>query len=713
MNTMAMLGTFVKFNLILTILTLCYLNAVADGYRIGVGRADCTGPPVEVVFMGYAQVSQKGHGLHLRQYSRAFIVDDNAKRVVFVSFDGAMIGHTVKRDVVSMLQKQYGKQYTLDNVVISGTHTHSTPGGFMMNLLYDLTTFGFVGETYRALVDGIFNSVVNAHNTLQNGRIYIGETEVLEANINRSPSSYLFNPEEERSQFQYDTDKTLTQIRFVSEDNNIIGAINWFAVHPTSMNNTNHFVSSDNVGYAAILLEQQMNPENLPGRGKFVGAFASANLGDVSPNIMGPKCALSGEKCDLFTSSCPAKHGQCFASGPGKDHFESTKIIATRLFEGAWKIIKESSGREISGNVNFVHQFVDMPAYRTTYFNPKKKRSENVRGCLPAMGYSFAAGTTDGPGAFDFTQGTTTDNPLWNAVRDFLAAPTQDDIKCQFPKPILLSTGRASFPYEWQPKTVSTQLLQIGDVILAAVPGEFTTMSGRRLRQSVRNAILQAGGDDVQVIVAGLSNMYSSYVATPEEYQAQRYEAASTIFGPHTLTIYIDQFQNLCQAMVKNESILPGPTPPFLDNKVISFQPTVLFDTTPSERKFGDVLRQPNEMYKTGDQVTVLFVSGNPRNNLQHEKTYLTVEYQTANGDWKIVAVDSNWETKFMWKRTSFILGHSTTEIMWDIPETADEGNYRIRHYGSARHIFGGFSQYEGTSDTFAVYKGGQQVALL
>lgn len=55
------------------------------------------------------------------------------------------------------LEKQYGKQYTLDNVVISGTHTHSTPGGFMMSLLYDMTTFGFVGETYRALIDGIYN----------------------------------------------------------------------------------------------------------------------------------------------------------------------------------------------------------------------------------------------------------------------------------------------------------------------------------------------------------------------------------------------------------------------------------------------------------------------------------------------------------------------------------------------------------------------------
>jgi len=36
--------------------------------------------------------------------------------------------------------------------------------------------------------------------------------------------------------------------------------------------------------------------------------------------------------------------------------------------------------------------------------------------CNAAMGYSFAAGTTDGPGAFDFTQGTTSPNPFWAFV---------------------------------------------------------------------------------------------------------------------------------------------------------------------------------------------------------------------------------------------------------------------------------------------------------
>ncbi len=100
------------------------------------------------------------------------------------------------------------------------------------------------------------------------------------------------------------------------------------------------------------------------------------------------------------------------------------------------------------------------------------------------------------------------------------------------------------------------------------------------------------------------------------------------------------------EAMVKNESVTPGPSPPFLDDKVMSFQPGVIFDTKPVGRKYGDVLEQPKRIYKTGDQVTVTFVSGNPRNNLQHEKTYFAVEYQSDDDNWIIVAVDSNWETK-------------------------------------------------------------------
>ena len=41
-----------------------------------------------------------------------------------------------------------------------------------------------------------------------------------------------------------------------------MGIINWFAVHPTSMNNTNHLISGDNKGLASQLLEKDVNPKD-------------------------------------------------------------------------------------------------------------------------------------------------------------------------------------------------------------------------------------------------------------------------------------------------------------------------------------------------------------------------------------------------------------------------------------------------------------------
>lgn len=49
----------------------------------------------------------------------------------------------------------FGSLYNKDNVIISGTHTHSAPGGFLGHLLFDLTILGFSRETYGALLTGI------------------------------------------------------------------------------------------------------------------------------------------------------------------------------------------------------------------------------------------------------------------------------------------------------------------------------------------------------------------------------------------------------------------------------------------------------------------------------------------------------------------------------------------------------------------------------
>ena len=70
-------------------------------------------------------------------------------------------------------------------------------------------------------------------------------------------------------------------------------------------------------------------------QGPFVAAFASTNLGDVSPNTRGPKCEFSGNDCSA-QYTCPGRKEMCFASGPGDDMFASTSIIAHKIFDEAW-----------------------------------------------------------------------------------------------------------------------------------------------------------------------------------------------------------------------------------------------------------------------------------------------------------------------------------------------------------------------------------------
>ncbi|KAI4458937.1 ceramidase [Holotrichia oblita] len=680
----------------LLFLALC--SQTKADYQIGVGIADSTGPAAGIIFMGYAKLTQRGYGLHLRQWSRAFIIDDGTNRIVFVSVDTGMVGYGIKEAVIENLEALYGDTYTVQNVIISGTHTHSTPGGFMDHLLFDITILGHVKQTFEALVEGITGSIIKAHDSMVTGKIYINSGTLLNANINRSPASYDMNPDAEKELYSDNVDKEMVQLKFVnSESSEVIGAINWFPVHPVSMNNTNGYITSDNVGYAAILMEKDLNGGAFPGQGSVVTAFASTNLGDVSPNINGPICTNTGEECEYVTSTCDGEAQFCIASGPGDDMFESTRIIAERMYGKAVEILEDTAGQvEVTGAVSAINQFVDMPAQIVTY-TLGDGNEINGTGCIAAMGYSFAAGTTDGPGEFDFVQGTTSTNLLWEVLRDLLAPPTEEDVECQAPKPILLATGQMVEPYDWHPRVVSTQLAFIGNVAIAAVPGEFTTMAGRRLKNVIKSAM----SSDATVIIAGLSNHYTHYVTTYEEYQLQRYEGASTIYGPHTLGIYLNQYEKLAEALVTSTVLEPGPEPYVFDrDKLFSLVFPVILDHPDLNTKYGTCILQPPSSVTAGTVVTAKFVAGHPRNNLMHDSTFLRVE-RLDGDEWVLVANDAVWETKYRWERTYLAASEATIE--WTVPEGTIPGTYRMQYFGAAKSLFGRALPHSGTTNTFTV----------
>lgn len=457
--------------------------------------------------------------------------------------------------------------------------------------------------------------------------------------------------------------------------------------------------------------------------------------------------------------------------------FESTKIIAYKqYFKARQLFLDESSQQLVRGPIRFIHEHIDItnqvvPLYksivdlaRTSKQKPVIAINATYRTCPAALGYSFAAGTTDGPGAFDFTQADTASSRYWNMVRDFLRRPSDEQDRCHHPKPIFLSTGEMDFPYMWHPKVVPTQIIMIGQIVVVGLPGEFTTMAGRRVRDAVQSTMYDAitrgssifsadsldsredayDGDtffltdqekaqmsrakparratslkrnkraysvapEIRVILSGLSNIYISYITTVEEYEIQRYEAASTLYGPHTLQAFVNQFRKLASYLVMGQPLPDNFVhPPNLTSSLFSLQTGVLYDGTPHGRSFGEPIKDANtsRIYQCQDVVTVSFVAGNPRNDLRHEGSFLYVDYYLGNGTWTTVATDASWETKFIWTRTNSFFGESRADIIWEIPVNCMPGIYKIRHYGTHKNLLQSSGPYSGESSLLKVNDG-------
>ncbi|KAK7877164.1 hypothetical protein WMY93_032144 [Mugilogobius chulae] len=603
------------------------------------------------------------------------------------------------------LQQKYGSLYHRQNVLLSGTHTHCGPGGYFQYTLFMLSTKGYIKSAVQRSSRPSSKSIEIAHENMKPGRIFRNSGKLENSNLNRSPHSYQNNPKDERDRFEDNTDKQVTVLKFTDSDGDGIGLLSWFAVHAVSMNYTNRMVSSDNMGLASLMMELDKN-QGLPGEGRFVAGFSSSNLGDVTPNTRGPYCANTGLKCDYLNSSCPVGGTKmCMGIGPGVDMFDSTRIIAENIYKKT-KELYSSAQEEVTGPLHFAHQWVDM-----SNVTVRLNATHTASTCKPALGHSFAAGATDGGGDLNFTQGAVEGDPFWDGIRDALIGPPSNETQdCHRPKPILFSTGEMSWPLPWHPTIIDVQMFVLGSVAVLAVPGEITTMSGRRLRDAVKQELQSSGHfQDLTLVVAGLSNVYTHYITTYEEYQIQRYEGASTIFGPHTLNAYISKFTELSRA-IREDSVSgldSGPEPPFFpESKLFSLLPAAAADKKPENTSYGDVLDQVYPVYRQGDVVSVTFVAGNPRHSGDiRDKTFVTVEkFDNYTKNWDVIHTDASWETRFHWLKGDG--NHSNATVQWFVPESAPSGVYRIRHFGHYK-VFKNFrpliEEYTGTSDQFTV----------
>ncbi|WP_371820972.1 neutral/alkaline non-lysosomal ceramidase N-terminal domain-containing protein [Tsukamurella sp. PLM1] len=188
--------------------------------------------------------------------------------------------------------------------------------------------------------------------------------ELHDASVNRSPSSFDRNPDAARLPGRIDPAVTLLRIE---RDGRLRAAVDWFAVHCTSMTNANRLISSDNKGWAAAAWERERRPAD-PG---FVAAFAQSNSGDMSPNLGGS-----------------AGHG------PTDDERENTVEIGRRQLVAAQRLA--------TGPGDPLEAVIGHRLTRVDFGTAATAAGPTGRAVL---GAAFAAGTSDGLGSPLFAQG--------------------------------------------------------------------------------------------------------------------------------------------------------------------------------------------------------------------------------------------------------------------------------------------------------------------
>ncbi|MBB1025244.1 neutral/alkaline ceramidase [Dietzia sp. DQ12-76] len=648
--------------------------ASAQSTRMYVGRGigDMTGESLGAGMNGYADTEQHSVGLHLRQRARAFVFADSpsSPRFLHVTAEIGLVFQSIQQEVLRRLAAEFGDAYHEGNVVITATHTHSAPGGTSGHPMVDLSMLGFRPVTFDANCAGIVDAVRMAHHDLAPSDVGVTTGHLHDAGVNRSRGSFDRDPAEERAHFPTGIDPRSQSLQ-VTRGGNLVGVINWFASHATSMTTSNRLSSSDNKGYAAWFWEREAAGQDYLAGGTpaLVTAFAQTNPGDVSPNL------------DLQ----PGR-------GPTPDEWLNTRINGERQFAAA----RDQVGRDVrplGGGIDVRHRWVDMSMVEVRPEFTGDGRTH--RTAVAALGAAFAAGSQeDGGGAEElpFTEGDRGGNPAVRAISEVVIPAWLRE--AHGAKDILLPVGLV--PHAIQ-RVYPFHLVRLGGHYLFSLGFEPTVVAGLRLR---RTLAAELAVPEDHVTVQGYSNAYGHYVTTPEEYSAQNYEGGATAFGPWTLPAIQQIAADLARSMRAGAPLDPGTPERDLTGQIpVSPLGNPLVDTPAPLRNFGDVLDPPLPDYRTGQRVTVRFCGTNPNSDLRRGETYLAVERRDG-GRWIRVHDDGDWSTMIVFEG---LLTVTNALITWDIPPGTPAGEYRVVYTASGRGLDGRLFPVRGESPAFDV----------
>ncbi|HUR14672.1 MAG TPA: neutral/alkaline non-lysosomal ceramidase N-terminal domain-containing protein [Mycobacteriales bacterium] len=518
--------------LLLVLSSLTVADVVAGGtdrLRVGVGRADITSP-TGYYMQGWVRSDAVLSGVHTRIQARAIVLQRGRQKLALVAEDLNSIAAGVVHEAAKRLAS---RGFSDANIIVSASHTHAAPSGYYPYNTYntvfmtkDTPTAQNVGGTldpqlYAFEIRQLVLAITRADDDLAPGKLGWATTTLSGLTANRSLEAHLRNHGVERAfgdgkvaddpKGYLDTIDPEVQVLRVDKTvrgrSRPVGMWSTFADHGTVNRFQFGVYNADHHGSATRLVEERIRALGGVPRGQdVVNAYGNTDEGDQSAGL---------------TRSGPA-----------------AADLVGRVEAGAMLKAWADAGRRMTDTPRLATRWT-----RMCFCGQETGQGPVSRAATP--GLPLITGSEEGRGPLhDLTQtpfegdASPVDDPHDPAQGRKIPIPTN-------------ALGGGSTP-----TAVPLTVAQVGERLIATIPGEMTVAMGRLVRGAL--ALIGRGHGITGVQLSGLANEYLSYFVTPQEYDAQHYEGGSTMYGRTSSLAVMQGLQLLAKALVSGRPAAPA-----------------------------------------------------------------------------------------------------------------------------------------------------------
>ncbi len=455
-----------------------------DSLLAGVAEVDVT-PPPGMPKAGHSKNAQDGTGFRTRLKVRVLHLRNQRSSVALVAMDllagSALLHQAVARAVGDT-------DVPLSGLFLAATHTHAGPGQYSGSAFYNdwaSNRPGFDPGFAAFLVEQIAAAVRTAVHSRRPASAAIGSTEVWGLTRNRSLGAFVRNEQVSDTRVTDHrayaaVDPRLHLLR-VDDADGPLGTFGWFSIHGTGISHHDPSYNAD------------------------VWAYVNGELADRVTRATGRR-PVSG--------SVVASHGDMTpAVRPGMLVFPEAERIGRGIGAAAAELHAELAGSLTAGfTVGARLEQVDLGGEAAV---------DGITLASPRIGWAKTAGAAENT------------TPVLHLLPPFRAGhpkrrPRGPHAGKRIAGGELLHPVLVGRPEEF-PRVVPVHLLHLGDHAVVGLPFETTVEAGRR----IGDAVVGSGLPVRNAFVSSLVDDHCDYLTTAEEYSAQHYEGASTLFGPH------------------------------------------------------------------------------------------------------------------------------------------------------------------------------------